>query len=81
MTDSETGEFVAFALWRLQLEEEKPQKETSSQAEVDGGESKHGPPNIQDPRTTKFWADTARRSKKFKDESVGTRPHACKCQP
>lgn len=79
VTDTESGEMVAMALWRLQLEEEMPKEELPAPAETVAPETK-GESNAVDPRTARFWADTARAGKAFQDEFIGTRPHACECK-
>ena len=78
ITDTETGEMVAAALWRMQLEEEKPKEQLSAPAEAKEGRVKTGEPQTEKSNTASFWAETGRLSKEFNDEFIGTRPVACK---
>ena len=78
VTDIESGDFVAAALWRLQLEEEKPKGENPIQGEATGVESKPGKTETDGSARPDFWADVGRMGKAFHAEFVGPRPHARK---
>ena len=78
VTDSETEEMAAVALWRLPLQNEVAERSHPDIAAA----MKSNPPQEEitdaEARNRKFWAEAEKLKKDFAEQFIGSRVHACK---
>ncbi|WPG99269.1 Hypothetical protein R9X50_00208100 [Acrodontium crateriforme] len=74
VVDTQTNELIAAAMWKFHLEAGQPiEQETPQQtAEVKNDHVQENPSD----KTSNFWAEGEKRSKKFKAKFVGSQAHA-----
>jgi hypothetical protein len=80
VTDTETNELVAVALWRLPLQNEVAERSHPDvvAAMEDNGRKQQEELTDAEARTRKFWTETEKIKKDFAEQFIGSRPHACK---
>ena len=83
VTDTETDELVAVALWRLPLQNEVAERAHPNVAvAVEETQSKQQEELTDaEARTRKFWAETEKIKKDFAERFVGSRVHSCESVP
>ena len=76
VTEAETGDMAAAALWTFHPEKQKS-KEVPPPADIQIEEAAIQEVPESEKLQKSFYEELGRMSKEFKDEFIGTRPHAC----
>ena len=78
VTDSDTNELVAVALWRLPLQNEVAERGHPDVVAAMESNPPQEELTAQDMRTREFWTKTEKIKKDFAEQFIGSRVHACK---